>query len=278
MKKSGYLMVPLIFAFNICRAQIDTTNKTSNVGTELYKVNYKWELPVTAIATGVTLYNFSRVSKKPDPTEQQIEALSRNNVNPIDRWSMHPYSKNLDQLSYMPLYIAIPLPLLFLTDSRMRKDFLTLSYMYIETLAATGLLYSTAVNLTNRFRPFTYYGDAPQNLALEGNAKKSFFGGHVALVATSTFFMAKVYADYYPESPLKWIFYGSAGALTTTTAFLRNYAGMHFLSDVLVGAGVGMLSGILIPGLHLEKKGKPNHLSIIPVGLNGPGLLALYKF
>ncbi len=268
----------MFFELASCKAQSDTTNKTSNLKTEIYTTNYKWEIPVTAVAAGITLYNFSRISKKSNPTEQQLDVLSRNNVNAIDRWSMHPYSKSLDQLSYIPLYIAIPLPLLFLTDSRMRKDFLTLSYLYIETLASTGLLYSTAVNLTNRFRPFTYYSDAPQNLALEGNAKKSFFGGHVALVATSTFFMARVYADYYPESPLKWVFYGTAGALTTTTAFLRNYAGMHFLSDVLVGAGVGMLSGILIPGLHLEKRGKPNHLSIIPVGLNGPGLIALYKF
>jgi membrane-associated phospholipid phosphatase len=278
MMKSNYLMTILIFVFGTCRAQSDTTNKTSNTKTEIYNINYKWELPVTAIAAGITLYNFSRISKKSNPTEQQLEALNRDNVNTIDRWSMHPYSKSLDQLSYIPLYIAIPLPLLFLTDSKMRKDFLKLSYLYVETLAATGLLYSTAVNLTNRFRPFTYYSDAPQNLALESNAKKSFFGGHVALVATSTFFMARVYADYYPDSPLKWVFYGTAGALTTTTAFLRNYAGMHFLSDVLVGAGVGMLSGLLIPGLHLTKKGKMNQLTIIPVGLNGPGLLALYQF
>ncbi len=54
--------------------------------------------------------------------------------------------------------------------------------------------------------------------------------------------------------------------------------GMHFLSDVLVGAGVGMLSGLLVPHAHLTKKGKPDRLTIVPVGLNGPGLLAVYKF
>jgi PAP2 superfamily len=278
MKKSDYLIVLLIFTFGTSRAQSDSSDKTSNFKTEVYRIEYKWEIPVTTVAAGITFYNFAKISNKSDPTEQQIEALNRDNVNTIDRWSMHPYSKTLDQISYIPLYIAIPLPLLFLADSKMRKDFLAISYLYIETLAATGLVYSTAVNLTNRFRPFTYYSDAPQNLALESNVKKSFFGGHVALVATSTFFMARVYADYYPASPLKWVFYGTAGALTTTTAFLRNYAGMHFLSDVLVGAAVGMASGLLTPHLHLQKKGKPNQLTIIPVGLSGPGLLALYKF
>jgi hypothetical protein len=88
----------------------------------------------------------------------------------------------------------------------MRKDFLTLSYLYVEALTASGLIYSSAVSLTNRYRPFTYYSDAAPNMALASNAKKSFFAGHVTLVATSTFFMAKVYADYYPDSPLKWVF------------------------------------------------------------------------
>jgi membrane-associated phospholipid phosphatase len=278
MNKSDYLIAVLIFAFGTSSAQLDSTNKNSNLKTGIYRINYKWEVPITAVAAGITFYNFAKISGKSDPTEQQLDALNRNNVNTIDRWSMHPYSKTLDQLSYIPLYVAIPLPLLFLADRKMRTDFLKISYLYIETLAATGLVYSTAVNLTNRFRPFTYYSNAPPNLALESNAKKSFFGGHVALVGTSTFFMARVYADYYPESPLKWVFYGTAGALTTTTAFLRNYAGMHFLSDVLVGAAVGMASGLLTPHLHLAKKGKPNHLTIIPVGLNGPGLLAFYNF
>jgi hypothetical protein len=278
MNKSNYLFIASIFILGICNAQVDSTKKTSNTKTEIYKINYKWEIPVTAVTAGITLYNFAKISSKSNPTEQQLEALNRNNINAIDRWSMHPYSKSLDQLSYIPLYVAIPLPLLFLLDSKMRKDFLTLGYLYIETLTTTGLIYSTAVNLTNRFRPFSYYSNAPQNLALESNTKKSFFGGHVALVGTSTFFMARVYADYYPESPLKWVFYGTAGALTTTTAFLRNYAGMHFLSDVLVGAGVGMLSGLLVPHSHLAKKGKLSHLSVVPIGLSGPGLLALYNF
>ena len=161
MVKSNYLIVVFILAFDICNAQLDSANKNPDIKPEIYTINYKWELPVTAVAAGITLYNFAKISDKTDPTEQQLEALNRNNVDGPDRWSMHPYSRNLDQISYIPFYIAIPLPLLFLADRKMRKDFLKLSYLYIETLAATGVGYSTAVNLTNRFRPFTYYSDAP---------------------------------------------------------------------------------------------------------------------
>jgi membrane-associated phospholipid phosphatase len=159
----------------------------------------------------------------------------------------------------------------------MRKDFWKIGYLYLEALTATGVVYSTAVNLTNRYRPFTYNKESPMYLAVQSNSKKSFFAGHVALVATSTFFMAKVYADYHPDSKLKWVFYAGAGALTAATGVMRNLAGMHFLSDVLLGAAVGTLSGILVPGLHKIKPGKTPHLTILPFGGTGAGFTAIYR-
>jgi membrane-associated phospholipid phosphatase len=159
----------------------------------------------------------------------------------------------------------------------MRKDFWKIGYLYIEALTASGVLYSTAVNLTNRYRPFTYNKNSPLEMAEESNSKKSFFAGHVTLVATSSFFMAKVYAQYHPDSKLKWVFYGGAGVLTAATAVMRNLAGMHFLSDVLLGAGVGMASGILVPGLHKFKPGKKQHLALLPFGGAGTGFTAIYK-
>jgi membrane-associated phospholipid phosphatase len=235
------------------------------------------EVPVTAVAAGITGFNFSQISKKQNSTETQIENLNKASIPFFDRWTVHVYSKSMDQASYIPFYIAIPLPLLSLADPKMRKDFWKIGYLYIEALAATGVVYSTAVNLTNRYRPFTYESESPMNLAVESNSKKSFFAGHVALVATSTFFMARVYADYHPDSKLKWVFYCAAGALTAATGIMRNLAGMHFLSDVLLGATVGTLSGILVPSLHKIKPGKTPHLTILPFGGAGAGFTAIYR-
>lgn len=244
---------------------------------EIYKINYRLEVPATVVAAGITLLNFSGISKKPNSTEAQIQSLDKSNIPFFDRWTVHVYSNSIDQASYIPFYVAIPLPLLCLADQKMRKDFWKIGYLYIEALAATGVVYSTAVNLTNRYRPFTYNAESPINMAIQSNSKKSFFAGHVALVATSSFFMAKVYADYHPDSKLKWVFYGGAGALTAATGVMRNLAGMHFLSDILLGATVGTLSGLLVPGLHKIKPGKPPHLTILPFGENGAGFTALYR-
>ena len=68
MKKPNYLIVVLFFAFGTCTAQSDTTNKKPNLKTEIYKINYKWEQPVTAVAAGITLYNFAKTSSKSNPT------------------------------------------------------------------------------------------------------------------------------------------------------------------------------------------------------------------
>ncbi|MEJ0081732.1 MAG: phosphatase PAP2 family protein [Puia sp.] len=81
--------------------------------------------------------------------------------------------------------------------------------------------------------------------------------------------MARVYADYHPDSKLKWVFYSAAGALTAATGLMRNLAGMHFLSDVLLGAAVGTASGLLVPSLHKIKPGKTPHLTILPFGGGG---------
>jgi membrane-associated phospholipid phosphatase len=258
-------------------AQTDSVKQNMRQNPEIYKIHYKVEVPATVVAAGITLLNFSGISKKSNSTEAQIESLDKSNIPFFDRWTVHVYSKSLDQASYIPFYVAIPLPLLCLVDKKMRQDFWKIGYLYIEALAATGVVYSTAVNLTNRYRPFTYNLKSPMDLAMESNSKKSFFAGHVALVATSSFFMARVYADYHPDSKLKWVFYGGAGALTAATGIMRNLAGMHFLSDVLLGAAVGTCSGLLVPGLHKIKPGKPPHLTILPFGGTGAGFTAIYK-
>jgi membrane-associated phospholipid phosphatase len=122
-----------------------------------------------------------------------------------------------------------------------------------------------------------YSPETPLEKRVLSEQKKSFFAGHVALVATSTFFMARVISDYHPESRLKWLYYSIAGAATATTAYLRQAAGEHFPSDILLGTVVGTLSGLLTPSLHKHKLIKNQRLSVLPFGGQGAGLTVLYR-
>lgn len=70
----------------------------------------------------------------------------------------------------------------------------------------------------------------------DGSDKLSFPSGHTAVAFASAEFMRKEYKDVSP-----W--YGVAGyAMAATTGFLRMYNDKHWLSDVVAGAGVGILS------------------------------------
>jgi membrane-associated phospholipid phosphatase len=95
-------------------------------------------------------------------------------------------------------------------------------------------------------------------------SENSFYSGHVQIVGASTFFAAKAYADYYPDSKYKWVFYGVAALSTCTTGYLRMDAGVHFPSDVLLGMGMGTAIGILVPQFHKHKLIKDRNISFMP--------------
>jgi membrane-associated phospholipid phosphatase len=254
--------------------QPDINKKTEPV----YKLNYGADIPVTATGTIWSLYAFTKIYSKDPSSDEAILALSKNNVNGFDRWAIRPYSKKLDDISYLPFYGSMPLPVLFLLDNRMRKDIAKLSFLYLEAMSITGLLYTGSTYFTNRYRPYVYSEETPLDYRVRGGGKNSFYAGHVALVATSTFFMAQVYADYYPESKAKWVFYGLAAAATGTTAWLRHRGGQHFPSDIILGLAQGTATGLLVPRLHKTKLIKNPNLTILPYTGQSSGVAVFYKF
>lgn len=244
---------------------------------QVYKLNPGADIPVTATGTLWSLYAFTKIYNKDPSNEEAILALKKSDVNGFDRWAIKPYSKRLDEISYIPFYASMPMPVFFLFDNRMRKDIAKLSFMYLEAMSVTGLLYTGSTYFTNRYRPYVYSDETDLDYRTRGGGKNSFYAGHVALVATSTFFMAQVYADYHPESNMKWLFYGIAIAATGTTAYLRHAGGLHFPSDLLLGVAQGTLTGLLVPRLHRTKWIKNPNLSIMPFMGQSNGLAIRYK-
>ncbi len=165
----------------------------------------------------------------------------------------------------------------FLLDKKIRKDGPKIGLMYLEAMGITGTLYTSAAMIANRYRPYAYNEKVPLDTRTRGGAKNSFYAGHPAVVATSTFFMAKVYCDYHPNMKHKWILYTIAGGATAATGFLRLGAGQHFRTDVLLGVTLGSAVGILVPHFHKNKalKGK---LVLYPNLQSGStGFTAFYK-
>ena len=242
--------------------------------TEIYKLKPAIDVPIVAGAGGWSYYALSKIYKKDSSSVEDVMMLSKSNINGFDRWAADVYHPEAEYASDKVFYGAMPLPLVLLFDRNIRKDALKIAVLYTEALSITGTLYTSSTYF-NRYRPATYSDVLTVEQKRSGNQRNSFFAGHVALVATSTFFTAKVYSDYHPHSKFRWVLYGVAAAATGATGYLRHRAGKHFPTDILLGSAIGALSGILVPQAHKVKK-EEKRVQIFPFSGEVHGLAVIY--
>lgn len=243
----------------------------------VYKIKNAVDIPLTIATTTYTLYGFSKIYMRDKTPESVILALNPANINSLDRRAIAYRSVSAKDASDKLFYGSMPLPLIFLLDKKMRKDGLKLGLLYLQAVSSFGSLYASSAMLANRFRPYTYNPNEDMGKRTGGGGKNSFFAGHPGMVATVTFFSAKVYADYHPEMKNKWILYTLAGTASVTTGILRIKAGEHFFTDVMVGVPVGVVTGLLVPYIHRNRDNSPR-MTILPTYKHGqPGLYATWK-
>lgn len=200
-------------------------------------------------------------------TPAEISALNKNDINAFDRWATNNYSVKISKTSDYLAVFAIVAPAAFFANDRIGKDWEKVSFMYMETMLWSAMLPSYAKGTVKRLRPYSYNSSASESIS--SDTRKSFFSGHTCVAFSSAVFLSKVFSDYNPDS--KYIPYICGGSLLLagTVGFLRIESGMHFPTDVLVGAVVGSAVGYIIPALH--KKGTTNDgisMGIQPLGFS----------
>lgn len=244
----------------------------------VYKLKPAIDVPLVVAGSAWTLFAFSKIYDRDPSSVEKIQSLQTSNIPRFDRWAADIYSEKAAETSDLFFYGSMPLPILLILDKKIRKDAAKVGLLYLEAMTVTGVIYSGSSYLTSRYRPYAYNPEAPMDLRTRGGGKNSFFAGHVALVGTSTFFMAKVFSDYHPDSKIKWIPYTMATVATGATAYLRHKGGRHFPSDILIGTVLGPLSGILIPHFHKNKNPEDKNLTILPFSGKTHGLSVVYNF
>jgi len=244
---------------------------------QVYRLKPGIDIPLVVAGTAWSLYGFSQIYNKPSSTEAHINSLKISDLNGFDRWAADVFDEKAEKISDIPFYAAMPLPLIMLFDKKIGKDGWKYLFLYWETMAVNGIFYTGTPYIIDRYRPLAYNPKVPMYERTSGNAKNSFFAGHVGLVASSTFFMAKVYSDYHPDSKFRWVFWTGASAATLFTAYLRHAGAKHFPSDIVVGTAVGTLVGILVPHFHKNPVFKNKNLSVRPFTGRSHGLHVVYK-
>ena len=225
-----------------------------------YHTTYWIDIPIIAIGLGFSrpVINALR-DRDPNMTDTEIEDLSPSDVWWLDRGAakQNPARAN-DYLTVSSHLMrgSMFMPAFLLLDRRVRtiwKDYLI---MYMEAQSVNAGIYQIGASLFPRKRPFMYNPDESMERKLGDNTTNSFFSGHTSVVATSCFFMVKVYYDLHPGAANRLVWYGLAALPPIAVGYCRYKGGKHFPTDILTGYAVGALSGILIPEWHKKTKGK----------------------
>lgn len=248
-----------------------------------YETKFWTDAPIIAGTVGLNVAGVMFIQNKEDLTDYQLSQRDKNDIWGIDRWAAGNYSLEADRVSYIPFYGSFALPIAFLAAGETRSNIGQISVMYVESMATAGAMFTITAGLVDKSRPLVYNPNVSKEERIEAGAQRSFFAGHVAATAAATFFTAKIFNDFYPDSPLKPYVWGAATAISGYVGYLRIEAGKHFLTDSVVGLVVGASAGILIPELH-KKENK--NLSLYPTyqqdvlgsGYDVQGLGLSYRF
>jgi PAP2 superfamily len=244
----------------------------------VYKTKFWIDAPIIAGGAALTVIGTNIITNKKPLTLAELAAKSSSDVPSFDKGNVGYYSESADRLSYVPFHISFGLPIVMgLINKNERKKFGQVMVLYGETMVITGALFTFTDGLIERSRPLVYGSDAPTDVKLSNNSQRSFFAGHTAATAAATFFAAKVFQDFNKGSKLVPYVWVGAAAVPAFVGYLRYKAGMHFLSDNIVGYIVGAGVGMLVPQLHKYKFMK--HVNVYPTSLQGSTQLGIsYSF
>ncbi len=262
MQPKSYFFLFLVFLLNF---QLYSQVNESPYETDLLKDGI-W----VTTGLGLNVLGVLLIQDKKGLTEAEVQSLSKDDIWKIDRWAAGNYSEKANSDSYIPMFGSFALPLVLMLSENERSHSGQISVLFLESMATTGALFSITAALVQKSRPLVYNSSVPMEERMENDEQRSFYAGHTAATASASFFAAKIFNDFNPDSPLRPYVWGVAAAVPALVGYLRIRAGKHFLTDNIIGYVLGAASGILIPELH--KKDNKN-LQIYPsMGTNYRGM------
>jgi len=242
--RAGISLISLGLFFSLnCYSQND-----SWVNPVIYKEPEYKPLKISAVIVPVAFiaYGFS------SPYIRQLHNLDINTHTELQEHFPGFSFKADDYLRYAPIAAVYGLDLAGINS---KHNFTDRTAMLLISTAIMGATTGITKGATNRLRP-------------NGENDHSFPSGHTAIAFMAAEFMHQEYKD---ES-VWYTVIGYSAAVATGT--LRLYNGAHWLSDVVAGAGYGILSTKITYWAYpfVKEKwfnGKANNTVLVPMHQNG---------
>jgi membrane-associated phospholipid phosphatase len=221
--KLSFLILPFFF-FNFCYAQqiqpISSNDSLKNINSEPFAnsatKSHKKKSSIAALIIPTVLVTYGVVAHGNNGLKQ-LDESTRNTIT-----SNHPgYKTKVDNyLQFSPALAVYGLNIVGIKGKNNLRD-RTIIYA-LSTIISTAIA-TPIKHITSIARP-------------DGSAYNSFPSGHTTTAFAAAEFLRQEYKDLSP-----W--YGIAGyAVAATTGALRVYNNRHWVSDVVAGAGFGILS------------------------------------
>jgi hypothetical protein len=256
----------LIASLSLAAAQPALAQQT----TSPYHTRFAVDGPIILGEAAVSAFGLYRSQQRSGLTNAELAALNKNDVPRFDRFSAGYYSESAQTASDLICYPTLAIaPALLALNPAARSHYGQVLVLYVQTVLGADAIFTTAIGNIPRYRPFLYgtQGGDQRNGHIATNA---FFAGHTAHTAAATFFAAKVFHDFNPDSPAQPYVWGAAAVVPAAVAYFRVEAGKHFLSDNIVGYAVGATMGVVVPQLH--KVASRRGISLVPLqGVNVNG-------
>jgi hypothetical protein len=266
--KSGSQIWILVLT-SILLSTLDSAGQNTAPGKgQVYNYNKKTELPLLGGLWALNFYGLYKLGEKPALDSAEVYALDKEDVWKFDRRvfnQSYPAPAGIYDVSDIGLWLSFISPALLFIDDNIRKDWVDVTLIYLESQAINYNLYVWPCVATSRVRPIVYYDEEENDFRFEKTTTDSFFSGHASMTAGASFFIAKVLNDYHPEwGSKRWMLFAAALIPPTFVSYCRYRGLLHFPTDILVGIGVGATVGTLVPHLHKVFDKTGNEMSLVP--------------
>ncbi len=155
------------------------------------------------------------------------------NINP-----QNPNSNTFKTISNTaePLCVAVPISMYALSLINNNQHLKKNAYQLVASLAVNAVATEGFKIIVNRDRPFVTYPSTVFPISTD-EKNKSMPSGHTSFSFTTATSVYLMYPKWYVALP--------AFAWATSVGYSRMYLGLHYPSDVLMGAVVGSSSAII---------------------------------
>lgn len=232
--------------FSSWNSKAQTRNTSTKDSTKSFALLKKSIVPISLIGIGVIVNNSN--------FEKELQTNLRNKVG-------NNYELRIDNyLQYVPIVEMYSADLLGVKSKN--HWFNQTKYLLIANLISATITHSLK-NITNKERP--------------NGAPYSFPSGHTTLAFTNA---CVLYNEFKDNSPALAF---SGYAFAATTGSFRMINNKHWLSDVLTGAGIGIISAELVyyfePFKNFNPFEKSKNITLVPqIGSDAYGFYFAYNF